>query len=157
MPVKSEIIRPVDDECGGIAANRVFGMARAGERVVAEVEVSSDFGRTWHRAELHGPQVPYSWSLWEYLWDCQQPGDYTLLSRAISDSGEVQPTQHESERGGYLINFSRPTRVRVDEDQRRADVVGDWNVLETEMANVARERAELPLDADIDLIGGAGI
>ena len=157
MPVKSEIIRPDDGDVCGAGANRVFGLAWAGEHAVAAVEVSSDYGRSWHRAELLGPQVAYSWTLWEYLWQVETPGDYTLLARAVSDSGEVQPTQHESLRGGYLINFSRPTRVRVDPRQRSEDVAGDWNVLQAEMASVARQRSELPLDADIDLTAGAGI
>jgi DMSO/TMAO reductase YedYZ molybdopterin-dependent catalytic subunit len=81
MPVKSEIIRPADDAVLGVGANRVFGMAWAGESAVAAVEISVDHGETWHRAELNGPRAPYSWTLWEYLWRVDVPGKYAILAR----------------------------------------------------------------------------
>jgi len=46
-------------------------------------------GRSWQRADLVGPQAKYSWTLWEFLWEVDYPGDYELMARAISSSGEV--------------------------------------------------------------------
>ncbi len=157
MPVKSEIIRPADNAVLGIGANRIFGMAWAGEHAVAAVEVSVDGGETWQRAELNGPRAPYSWTLWEHLWEVAVPGEYTLLARAISESGQVQRTQHDPDFGGYLINFSRPTVVQVDAAQTSRDWLGDLGGLREEMDNLARERSGRPLDADIEFISGAGI
>jgi DMSO/TMAO reductase YedYZ molybdopterin-dependent catalytic subunit len=157
MPVKSEIIRPIDGSVLGIGANRLFGMAWAGEQAVAAVEVSLDAGQSWQRANLQGPRAPYSWTAWEYLWESAVPGEYTLLARAVSGDGHVQPMDHDFDRGGYLINFSRPINVRLDATQQSQDFVGDVAKLQRDMAAVARERSSQPLDADIELMSGAGI
>ena len=157
MPVKSEIIRPTDDSILGVGANRIVGMAWAGEFAVASVEVSVDGGNSWQRAELNGPRAPYSWTLWEYLWRVDVPGEYAILARAISESGHIQPIDHDRDRGGYLITFSRPTNVCVDADTESQDLLGDTRALQSEFDAVARERSALILDADLDLTEGAGI
>jgi DMSO/TMAO reductase YedYZ molybdopterin-dependent catalytic subunit len=157
MPVKSEIIRPIDGSVLGIGANRLFGMAWAGEHAVAAVEVSVDGGIGWQRAELQGPRAPYSWTAWEYLWETAAPGEYKLLARAISEAGHVQPMDHDFDRGGYLITFSRPINVRLDAGSLSQDFVGDVMKLQREMVAVAQERSSQPLDADIAFMSGAGI
>jgi DMSO/TMAO reductase YedYZ molybdopterin-dependent catalytic subunit len=157
MPVKSEIIRPTGDAILGIGANRIFGMAWAGEDAIAGVEVSVDGGESWNRAELNGPQAPYSWTLWEYSWEVAAEGAYSLLSRAISKGGQVQPTRHDPRRAGYLINFSRTTRVRVDASQVNQDAFGDLRSLQREMEAVAEERSRLPLDVEMVFDAGGGI
>jgi DMSO/TMAO reductase YedYZ molybdopterin-dependent catalytic subunit len=157
MPPKSEIIRPLEQSVLGIGANRLFGMAWAGEHAVAAVEVSVDGGTSWQRAELQGPRAAYSWTAWEYLWETATPGEYTLLARAISEDGQVQPMDHDADRGGYLINFSRPIEVRVDAGRLSQDFVGDIAKLQREMAALARERSSQPLDAEIEFMSGAGI
>ena len=157
IPVKSEIIRPVEQSVLGIGANRLFGMAWAGEHAVAAVEVSVDAGLSWQRATLQGPRAPYSWTAWEYLWETATPGEYTLLARAISEDGQVQPMDHDADRGGYLINFSRPIPVRVDAGRMSQDFVGDIAKLQRDMAAIARERSTRPLDAEIEFMSGAGI
>ena len=135
----------------------MFGMAWAGEDAVAVVEISVDGGATWQSAELNGPRAPYSWTLWEYLWEVRTPGEYQILSRAISTAGQIQPTRHDPLFEGYLINFSRPTTVRVDADHSSRDLLGDWTSLRREMTEAARARAALPLDAEMEFISGAGI
>lgn len=157
MPVKSEIIRPSTDAVLGIGTNRILGMAWAGEEAVEAVEVSVDGGRSWQRAELVGPQAAYSWTLWEYLWEVGSPGEYTLLSRAVSSGGQVQPIQHDPLRGGYVINFSRPATVTVDPARRSSDLLADRLTLEREMAAIAEERSRFPLDVEMAFDQGAGI
>ncbi len=157
MPVKSEIVQPADGAALGIGANRIFGMAWAGEHAVAAVEVSVDGGASWQRAELQGPSAKYSWTAWEYLWETASPGVHTILSRAVSASGEVQPMQHDMDRGGYLINFSRPIHLSIDPSRQSRDLVGDMATLQRGMTTMARERAGRPLDADIEFMSGAGI
>ena len=157
MPVKSEMIRPTADATLGIGANRMFGMAWAGEEAVEAVEVSVDGGETWQRAELNGPRAPYSWTLWEYLWEVAVPGEYELMSRAISTGGRIQPTQHDPNFSGYLINFSRKTTVHIEAEQQSHDLLGDWKSLRHEMTEVARARAGMPLDAEMEFSSGAGI
>jgi DMSO/TMAO reductase YedYZ molybdopterin-dependent catalytic subunit len=157
MPIKSEILRPVQGDVLGLGGNRVFGMAWAGEHAVASVEVSVDGGASWQRAELQGLRAPYSWTAWEYLWEPEGPGEYAIMSRAISSSGEVQPMDHDALRGGYLITFCRPIAVKVDAGRRSYDNLGDVATLQREMASIARDRASRPLDAGIELMSGAGI
>ena len=157
MPVKSEILQPGDHAELGIGTTRIFGLAWAGEDAVEAVELSTDAGQSWHRAELIGPQASYSWNLWEYLWEVADGGDHVLMSRAISESGRVQPQRHDDLRGGYLINFSRPTRVRVNPAVRSEQMIGDAASLMREMSVAVEERSRLPLDVELELTYGAGI
>src|SRR5207245_2035415 len=90
MAVKSEIIRPSAGAVLGLGTNRIFGVAWAGEDAVARVDVSADAGRSWSEAELIGPRAAYSWTMWEYLWEVAEPGDYDLIVRATSAGNRSQ-------------------------------------------------------------------
>jgi DMSO/TMAO reductase YedYZ molybdopterin-dependent catalytic subunit len=157
MAVKSEIVRPHPGAALGLGTNRVFGVAWAGEEAVAAVEVSTDGGRTWARAELLGPQAPYSWTLWEYLWETAEAGDYLLLARAISAGGRVQPAAHDPLHGGYMIHHNRPTRVQVGRARVQAVPAGDAATLLYDMNAYAEENARFPLDVDLVFSAGEGI
>src|SRR4029453_18652514 len=156
IAVKSEILRPAGGAVLGVGPNRIFGLAWAGEDAVAAVEISVDDGRTWRQTELNGPRAPYAWTLWEHIWDVRAAGEYTLLSRAVSDKGEVQPMRHDPLRGGYLVSFARPPRLTVDAARISSDFLGDVRALEQEMRAVAEERARLPLDVEMEFAEGAG-
>src|SRR5205085_3870663 len=95
MAVKSEILRPGPDAVLGMGTNRLFGVAWAGEEAVQRVEISTDGGASWASADLLSQPGPYGWALWEYLWEVAAPGPCTLLARAISVSGRVQPAEHD--------------------------------------------------------------
>jgi DMSO/TMAO reductase YedYZ molybdopterin-dependent catalytic subunit len=157
MAVKSEIIRPHVGEVLGVGTNRLFGVAWAGPEAVARVEISVDGGQTWNEAELIGPRAPYSWMLWEYLWEVAAPGDHTLLARAVSASGQVQPREHERLNGGYLIHFSRPREVRVQATRRIHDQRSDADLLVYDMNAFAEENMRFPLDVELEFSGGEGI
>jgi DMSO/TMAO reductase YedYZ molybdopterin-dependent catalytic subunit len=156
MRVKSEIIRPAMDEALGVGTNRIFGVAWAGEEPVASVEVSTDGGRSWHPAQLIGPRAAYSWTMWEYLWEIATPGEYSLLARATSWSGQVQPSSYDPLYSSYLIHFSRPRRVRVGMAGRPAPL-GDPAAYLYDMNAYAEENKRLPLDAELEFAIGAGI
>jgi DMSO/TMAO reductase YedYZ molybdopterin-dependent catalytic subunit len=157
MVVKSEILRPHHEEALGPGGNRVFGVAWAGEEAVATVEVSSDGGSNWGLARLIGPQAPYCWTLWEYPWEVVQPGEYTLLARATSASGQRQPMAHDPLCGGYVICHSRPTVVRVGTARVPAPVLGDAELLLYDMNAYAETNARLPLDVELTFVAGEGI
>jgi DMSO/TMAO reductase YedYZ molybdopterin-dependent catalytic subunit len=157
MALKSEIIRPRAGETFGVGTNRLFGVAWAGQEAVARVEVSTDGGRHWCAADLIGPRAPYSWTMWEYLWEVAQPGEYTLLSRTVSASGQVQPSQHDPLLGGYLIHFSRPTVVEVLRTRRSHDEPADADTLLYDMNAYAEENTRFPLDVELVFTGGEGI
>lgn len=157
MAVKSEVVRPHAGEVLGVGTNRIFGVAWAGPEAVARVDVSADGGRTWAEAELLGPRAPYSWALWEYLWEVADPGDYTLLARATSAGGQVQPLEHDPLNGGYLIHHCRPRPVRVVASRRIRDERSDAALLLYDMNAFAEENTRFPLDVDLLFSGGEGI
>lgn len=115
MLPKSEISRPRPGEVLATGAHLLEGVAWAGREAVAAVEVSCDGGRSWKRAELCGPRRRYTWTHWRAEWAPPGPGEYRLLARAVSASGEVQPVRHNPLHGGYQINYSRPVEVSVAE------------------------------------------
>jgi DMSO/TMAO reductase YedYZ molybdopterin-dependent catalytic subunit len=157
MAVKSELIRPAAGAELGIGTSRLFGVAWAGEEAVGRVEVSTDGGRSWNDAELLGQRTPYCWTLWEYLWEVGKSGDYSLLTRAVSASGRVQPSGHDPLNGGYLIHHSRPIPVHV-----RAGVPvhahhADAATLLYDMNAYAEEITRVPLDVELEFAAGGGI
>lgn len=157
MTVKSEILRPQSGAELGVGTNRAFGVAWAGEQAVAAVEVSTDGGRTWQPADLLGPRAPYSWTLWEYLWEVAEPGEYTLLARAVAADGTVQPARHDPLHGGYMIHFSRPTPVRVSPARQAPARRADLDTLLYDMNAYAEENARVALDVEMVFGEGEGI
>jgi len=157
MAVKAEIIRPGAGSVLGLGTNRLFGVAWAGEEAVARVSLSTDSGQSWDQAELIGPRAPYSWTLWEYLWEVAEPGDHDLLVRAEAESGAVQPLSHDPLLGGYMIHFSRPTRVRVEGARRSQAQRSDLDTLVYDMNAYAEENMRFPLDVEMEFAGGGGI
>jgi DMSO/TMAO reductase YedYZ molybdopterin-dependent catalytic subunit len=157
MAVKSELIRPSAGAELGIGTNRLFGIAWAGEEAVERVEVSTDGGHTWNPAELLGSPTPYCWTLWEYLWEVAQPGDYELLTRAVSASGRVQPMDHDPLNGGYLIHHSRPIPMHVRTGVAVQADRGDAETLLYDMNAYAEENVRNRLDVELEFAAGGGI
>lgn len=71
--------------------NVACGMASAGDRGVARVEISLDDGETWADAILE-PAInpPFTWVRWAFPFD-QPPGKYELRVRATDGAGTVAP------------------------------------------------------------------
>ena len=95
--------------------------------------------------------------MWEYPWEVAEPGEYTLLARASSASGERQPTEHDSLCGGYLIRHSRAAVVRVAAGRGAAARLGDAELFLYDMNAYAEENARFPLDVEMTFAGGEGI
>ncbi len=157
MMVKSEIVRPSRGETLGVGVHRVFGVAWGGEDVVAGVDISVDGGTSWQPATVIGPRAPYSWCLWEYPWKVEAAGTYTLLARATSSGGRVQPVEHDPLNGGYLIHFSRPTAVEVRSAVRVEDDLSDPSAWIYDLRSFSERNARVPLDVMLELTAGAGI
>ncbi|MCI0621298.1 MAG: molybdopterin-dependent oxidoreductase [Acidobacteria bacterium] len=75
---------------------KVLGFALNDGTPLKSVEVSIDNG-PWKPAALDKSNTPYSWKLFTYRWEGTQPGEHTLVSRAIDANGRVQPTEGELE------------------------------------------------------------
>jgi DMSO/TMAO reductase YedYZ molybdopterin-dependent catalytic subunit len=157
MAVKAEVIRPQAGTVLGLGMNRLSGVAWAGEEAVERVEVSTDGGRSWALARLVGLRAPYSWTLWEYLWEVAEPGPYTLRARAVSASGEVQRAEHDPLCGGYMICHVRPVAVQVEAVRREQGHLGDLDALLYDMNAYAEENSRLQLDVEMEFAEGEGI
>jgi DMSO/TMAO reductase YedYZ molybdopterin-dependent catalytic subunit len=68
----------------------IAGVAWAGLRGIARVEVSLDDGRTWRGATLNPPLSPWGWTQWAYRWTPERPGQHALGCRATDGTGRVQ-------------------------------------------------------------------
>ncbi|WP_128382041.1 sulfite oxidase [Streptomyces cavernae] len=87
------------------------GRAWSGRAAVASVQVSTDGGRSWHRAELEPDQGHrWAWRRWSYRWSAV-PGDHELIARARDEAGNTQPLEQPWNRGGFANN--RVQRVPV--------------------------------------------
>jgi DMSO/TMAO reductase YedYZ molybdopterin-dependent catalytic subunit len=117
IKLKSEFARPRVYET--LAPNQVYtisGAAWAGETEVTGIAVSTDGGHTWAEAEFIDPVQRYAWRRWKYDWlTPMKPGRYTLMARAKSASGDVQPEKHDPNYGTYVINYPLPIEVFVDD------------------------------------------
>src|SRR5579872_5659378 len=106
MNLKSEIFRPGVYET--LAPNQIYtvaGAAWAGETEVTEIEVSTDGGLSWAKAEFLDPAQRYAWRRWKFDWlTPKKSGQYTLLSRAKDSNGNIQPDEHDQNHGSYVIN-----------------------------------------------------
>ena len=92
MPVKSLITFPKSGLTHELAASlTVRGHAWAGDREVAAVHVSRDFGATWQAMRLEKPVNRFAWQHWSGAVDFAEPGYYEVWVRATDDAGRAQP------------------------------------------------------------------
>ena len=97
---------------------QVAGLAWSGRGRITAVDVSVDGGRTWSEAVLQGAALPRAAIRFTHMW--QWDGSpATLMSRAIDETGYVQPTLEvfRSTRGpgtDYHYNHIRPWKVGSD-------------------------------------------
>jgi len=68
----------------------VAGIAFAGDRGIARVEVSTDGGRTWSDAELKPSLSRNAWTLWHLDWTPERSGSHSVVARATDGNGDVQ-------------------------------------------------------------------
>ncbi|OLC53513.1 MAG: hypothetical protein AUH85_14190 [Chloroflexi bacterium 13_1_40CM_4_68_4] len=75
----------------------MHGIAFAGDRGIARVEVSFDGGRTWDAARLRTILPGDNWMPWTYVWTPTTPGAYDLVVRATDGGTALQdPTPRDS-------------------------------------------------------------
>ena len=96
----------------------ITGIAWSGRGRITRVDVSTDGGRRWAPAELEQPVLAKCHTRFRYLWNWDGT-EATLSSRAVDETGYVQPTleQLRKARGlgtHYHFNHIRAWRVRRD-------------------------------------------
>jgi sulfane dehydrogenase subunit SoxC len=74
--------------------NEIRGIAWSGRGKIARAELSFDEGKSWHAAELQGPVLPRAHTRFRHPWKWDGR-EITVMSRAVDETGYVQPTQRE--------------------------------------------------------------
>jgi sulfane dehydrogenase subunit SoxC len=93
MEVKSVITSPSGMQTmQGPGLYQISGVAWSGAGRIRRVEVSADGGKSWARAALDGPVLPKALARFRMPWRWDG-GPAVLMSRAVDESGAVQPTR----------------------------------------------------------------
>jgi DMSO/TMAO reductase YedYZ molybdopterin-dependent catalytic subunit len=108
-PVKSMITSPAPNAKAKAGAPiTVRGRAWVGQGQIERVEISSDEGKTWQRAQLAPAGDPrfgrYAWRTFTYEHKPSGPGYVTFLARAWDDRGNAQPAVSTWNPLGYFWN-----------------------------------------------------
>jgi len=114
-PIKSIITSPAPN-AKVKGAVTVRGRAWVGDGAVDRVEISSDEGRTWQRAQLAPAQSlhPRAWRTFTYEHKPQNPGYVTFLARAWDSAGNAQPAVPAWNPLGYFWNGWHRVGVLVE-------------------------------------------
>jgi hypothetical protein len=90
IPVKSQILMPMEGKTVPIGNYVIGGVAFGGRYGISKVQISLDDKRTWHDADLKPPLSKWSWTLWRYDWKPSKEGEYTITVRGFDRAGKVQ-------------------------------------------------------------------
>jgi DMSO/TMAO reductase YedYZ molybdopterin-dependent catalytic subunit len=93
MPVRSIITNPANGTklAAGTTELKLRGAAWAGDHAVKAVDLSTNFGASWQRAELGQPKNRYDWQRWTATLKLPRDGYYEVWSRATDARGMMQP------------------------------------------------------------------
>jgi hypothetical protein len=91
------------------------GASWAGDLAVRRVDVSTDFGATWQRANLGKPKNRYDWQRWTATVKLPSDGYYEIWTRATDSRGAMQP---------HLAGFWNPQGYGGNAMHRIAVLVG---------------------------------
>ncbi len=111
--VKAIITEPSGGETLSEGTVAVRGAGYAGEAGIDRVEVSPDGGSNWYTAKLIGPCEPFAWRRWEYMWNAEGKGEFTIMARATDTNGNRQPENARWNVLGYGNNGVREHAVVV--------------------------------------------
>ncbi|MFC7907176.1 sulfite oxidase [Streptomyces nigra] len=82
----------------------LHGRSWSGAGGVARVDVSTDGGATWRRADLHDRPRAGTWTRWSVPWRPTGRGATHLLARATDTAGRRQPDVSVPNTQGYLFD-----------------------------------------------------
>jgi DMSO/TMAO reductase YedYZ molybdopterin-dependent catalytic subunit len=122
MKLKAQIARPrVYETLEPGRCYTIFGAAWAGDTDVTEIWVSVDGGTSWVQGDFLDPINRHAWRRWKYEWITPtHPGRYTLLARAKGADERIQPDNHDSNFGSYVIDHPLPIEVLITEPSSAA-------------------------------------
>lgn len=116
LDAKSIITSPsYPAKVGGPGWWPIRGLAWTGRGKIERVDVSTDGGNSWTRAEIIGPILPNAHARFQHMWNWD--GKPTrIMSRAIDETGYAQPT---------LAEF---TKVRGPGTDYHYNAIRSWDV-----------------------------
>ena len=93
MPVRSIITNPADGTKipAGTREVKLRGASWAGDHEVKQVDISTDYGATWHRAQVSKPKNKYDWQRWMATVKLPSDGYYEIWTRGTDSRGVTQP------------------------------------------------------------------
>ncbi len=93
MPVRSIITNPADGTKipAGTREVKLRGASWAGDHEVKQVDISTDYGATWHRAQVRKPKNKYDWQRWTATVKLPSDGYYEIWTRGTDSRGVSQP------------------------------------------------------------------
>ena len=90
IPIKSQILMPMEGKTIPAGNYVIGGVAFAGRYGISKVQISLDNKRTWHDATIKPPLSKWAWTLWRYDWKPLKDGDYTIAVRGTDRAGKIQ-------------------------------------------------------------------
>ena len=119
MEAKSVVTFPSGGQSlPGPGLYELTGLAWSGRGLVDRVEITFDGGKSWTPAQLQEPRLPIAFTRFRLPWRFDGR-EQVIASRAIDESGYVQPSRDElvAVRGRnsiYHFNGTKLWRVRAD-------------------------------------------
>jgi len=127
MEVKSVITSPSPGlSMDGPGLYEISGLAWSGSGKIIAVEVSADGGQSWARAALSEPVLSKAMTRFRMAWRWNG-GDAVIKSRAIDESGAIQPSRDQllAEKGAkFNYHYNGVQAWRVASDGEVANVYG---------------------------------
>ena len=123
MDAKSLITYPTFPQTLDPGWREIEGIAWTGRGKITRVDVSTDGGQTWAPAELQEPILPLAHVRFRFPWT-YNGGEATLMSRAVDETGYVQPTTEPVDRrpwGRDAVPLQQ--HPRLEGRRRRSDHV----------------------------------
>jgi sulfane dehydrogenase subunit SoxC len=119
MEAKSVITFPSGGQkLPGPGLYEITGLAWSGKGRIDRVDITTDSGKTWTKAQLQEPRLPIALTRFRLAWRFDGRAD-SLASRAVDETGYVQPTREAlvAVRGvnsGYHYNGIKFWRIGTD-------------------------------------------
>ena len=110
IPVKSQILMPMEGKKIPLGNYVIGGVAYGGRYGISKVQVSMDGGKSWQDADMKKPLSKWAWALWSYQWKPEKEGEYTIQARGFDRSGKVQGT--EAPKGSLFRSRAFPDGAR---------------------------------------------